>query len=205
MTTCSAVNRPQSLSYASELCVKATHTLLAQNGNYNTRADLVQDLQHNRTPDRLHDALDRMNKTYTETINNVRFTDCKKLTECIGTIDKINKPVLTGHVDDIVYLYDALRDKLMLIAKVLLDFKAFVANKQSNVNLTFDYDAYVPYVPYIGGGAAAKWISTKRTAIVKGTKKKTVYRNSKTGELRVRKMVVRPDGTKRASYVKLTA
>jgi hypothetical protein len=32
--------------------------------------------------------------------------------------------------------------------------------------------------------------------------KKTVYRNATTGELRVRKMVSKPDGRLRATYVK---
>jgi hypothetical protein len=55
--------------------------------------------------------------------------------------------------------------------------------------------------------AAPKWIQTARHVTVKGNRgkpdsTKVVFRNSATGELRVRKMVVRSDGTKRASYVK---
>jgi hypothetical protein len=62
-----------------------------------------------------------------------------------------------------------------------------------------------------GGGsnkrAKGKWTRTTRKARVKivGSSSfatKTVYRNTATGELRVRKMVARPDGTKRASYAK---
>jgi hypothetical protein len=61
------------------------------------------------------------------------------------------------------------------------------------------------------GGATknktARWLPTKRKVSVKGARgkpasSKTVYRNSATGELRVRKMVARSDGSKRASYVK---
>ena len=52
-----------------------------------------------------------------------------------------------------------------------------------------------------------KWIKTARKATVSGGRgkppvKKTVYRNSKTGEQRVRKMATRPDGSKRVAYVK---
>ena len=62
-----------------------------------------------------------------------------------------------------------------------------------------------------GGGVvkthAAKWTKTTRKVIVEGVRgkpdtKKTVYRNTTTGELRVCKMAARKDGTKRASYVK---
>ena len=65
--------------------------------------------------------------------------------------------------------------------------------------------------PVVGGKRRAsnsvKWAKTGRKAMVKGGKgkpptSKTVFRNSSTGELRVRKMVVRQDGTKRATYVK---
>ena len=59
-----------------------------------------------------------------------------------------------------------------------------------------------------GGGnrGGVKWVKTGRKAMVKGGRgkpptSKTVYRNSMTGESRVRKMVARPDGTKRATYV----
>ena len=48
----------------------------------------------------------------------------------------------------------------------------------------------------------AKWVRTASKVAVKGGSLKTVYRNSNTGEQRVRKMVARPDGTKRATYVK---
>ena len=53
----------------------------------------------------------------------------------------------------------------------------------------------------------AKWVRTARKATVKGGRgkpatQKTVYRNSTTGELRVRKLVARPDGTRRVSYIK---
>ena len=52
-----------------------------------------------------------------------------------------------------------------------------------------------------GKNTKPKWINTKRTTTVKSVKK-TVYRNSVTGELRVRKMVPRSDGRIRATYVK---
>jgi hypothetical protein len=52
-----------------------------------------------------------------------------------------------------------------------------------------------------GGRKKQTWISTKRTTTVKSVKK-TVYRNTTTGELRVRKMVSKPDGRLRATYVK---
>jgi hypothetical protein len=53
--------------------------------------------------------------------------------------------------------------------------------------------------------ATCKWMLTSRTVtttIQKQQKTRAVYRNTATGELRVRKMVTRPDGTKRASYIK---
>ena len=52
-----------------------------------------------------------------------------------------------------------------------------------------------------GGRKTQKWINTKRTTTVKSVKK-TMYRSATTGELRVRKMVSRPDGRLRATYVK---
>jgi hypothetical protein len=63
-----------------------------------------------------------------------------------------------------------------------------------------------------GGGRlqnnkGAKWVRTARKATINGKRgkpavKKTVYCNSATGEMRVRKMVPRRDGTVRATYVK---
>jgi hypothetical protein len=65
-----------------------------------------------------------------------------------------------------------------------------------------------------GGGHAintrattSKWVSTGDKASVKDGRGKpaslkTVYRNTASGELRVRKMVARPGGNKRVSYVK---
>ena len=60
-----------------------------------------------------------------------------------------------------------------------------------------------------GRGKGGKWERTAQKVVIKktgggkaGTAKKTVYRNRKTGELRVRKMVARSDGKKRASYFK---
>jgi hypothetical protein len=56
--------------------------------------------------------------------------------------------------------------------------------------------------------ASSKWVSTGRKATVVTNRKptqRTVYRNSSTGELRVRKMVVRPDGTRKVTYVKMRA
>ena len=55
--------------------------------------------------------------------------------------------------------------------------------------------------------AAPKWIKTARKATVSGGRGKpavikTVYRNSETGEHRVRKMATRRDGTQRVTYVK---
>lgn len=56
---------------------------------------------------------------------------------------------------------------------------------------------------------ACKWVSTGKTVTISAPRnkgraaKKTVYRNTSTGEFRVRKMVAsRSDGTKRVSYVK---
>ena len=49
---------------------------------------------------------------------------------------------------------------------------------------------------------AAKWVRTTRKVAVKGGSRKTIYRNGNTGEQRVRKMVAKPDGSKRATYVK---
>jgi hypothetical protein len=53
----------------------------------------------------------------------------------------------------------------------------------------------------------AKWTRTGRKVTVQGSRGKpstvkTVYRNTTTGEQRVRKMVARPDGSRRVSYVK---
>jgi hypothetical protein len=53
----------------------------------------------------------------------------------------------------------------------------------------------------------AKWVSTGRNVTIKATRTKPsstkrVFRNSATGELRVRKMAVRPDGSRRATYVR---
>jgi hypothetical protein len=66
-----------------------------------------------------------------------------------------------------------------------------------------------PTKPTNGKAAVrAKWVRTARKVTVKGARgkpaaQKTVYRNSATGELRVRKLVARPpDGIRRASYVK---
>ena len=64
-----------------------------------------------------------------------------------------------------------------------------------------------PAKPKNATTAKKTWERTDRKVTVKGGRgkpcsKKTVYRCSKTGELRVRKMVARPDGTKRATYVK---
>ena len=63
-----------------------------------------------------------------------------------------------------------------------------------------------------GGGSrksstTAKWVCTARKVSVKSGKgkpmtHKTVYRNSNTGELRVRKITVHPGGSRRISYVK---
>jgi hypothetical protein len=52
--------------------------------------------------------------------------------------------------------------------------------------------------------SGGKWVSTGRKvpSVVHGRPPKTVYVNSATGEQRVRKMVARPNGTKRVSYVK---
>jgi hypothetical protein len=52
---------------------------------------------------------------------------------------------------------------------------------------------------------AATWKRTARKVTIKKARgpdvTKTVYRNSATGELRVRKLVSRSDGSKRVSYV----
>jgi hypothetical protein len=56
----------------------------------------------------------------------------------------------------------------------------------------------------VGGSKQGnKWVSTKRiVATGRAGTKKTVYRNSSTGDVRVRKLVSRPDGSKRYAYVK---
>ena len=57
--------------------------------------------------------------------------------------------------------------------------------------------------------ASSKWVSTGRKATVVtkrkplSTAQRTLYRNNSTGELRVRKMAARPDGTRKVTYVKV--
>jgi hypothetical protein len=51
--------------------------------------------------------------------------------------------------------------------------------------------------------AKETWVNTHRTVQTKSGAKKTLYRNSTTGELRVRKMTARRDGTRKVSYVKV--
>ena len=84
--------------------------------------------------------------------------------------------------------------------------------KQQQQFLTWSSDgnARAQANPNAGGSAKtnnARWLPTQRKVSVKGARgkpaaSKTVYRNSATGELRVRKMVARSNGSKRASYVK---
>ena len=70
--------------------------------------------------------------------------------------------------------------------------------------------AYITPPMAVGGSTknkTSRWLPTQRKVSVKGARgkpatSKTVFRNSATGEFRVRKMVVRSDGSKRASYVK---
>jgi mannose/fructose-specific phosphotransferase system component IIA len=54
-----------------------------------------------------------------------------------------------------------------------------------------------------GKNPACKWIrTTRKVHVKKSSDTRTVYRNMATGELRIRKMVARPDGTRRVSYIK---
>jgi hypothetical protein len=51
--------------------------------------------------------------------------------------------------------------------------------------------------------APAKWVNTQRTVRTKSGVNKVLYRNSQTGELRVRKLTARHDGSRKLSYVKV--
>ena len=105
------------------------------------------------------------------------------------------------------------RDKLMFSTRPLFehhlkDHKTAINVQKQVLKKLYNIRTSLPQV---SGGSTkrktARWERTKRTANVKcGRGKpmttKTVYRNTMTGELRVRKMVASKDGTKRASYVK---
>jgi hypothetical protein len=97
--------------------------------------------------------------------------------------------------------------------------RTFVTKLESTTRQSTSTNGASRYTDYAGGGAAtkkwgikraalpAKWVSTGDKASVKAGRGKpaslkTVYRNTASGELRVRKMVARPDGNKRVSYVK---
>jgi hypothetical protein len=53
------------------------------------------------------------------------------------------------------------------------------------------------------GGAPAQWVNAKRTVFSHG-RKRAVYRNSVTREIRVKLMVPSPSGHKQACYVPVT-
>jgi hypothetical protein len=76
--------------------------------------------------------------------------------------------------------------------------------KNDKFEISAGPDVYKQFTAIKTGGGkpnGAKWTRTSRKVDVKHVTK-TVYRNSKTGELRVRKLVARPDGSRRVSYVK---
>ena len=81
-------------------------------------------------------------------------------------------------------------------------YEAFYRNNKTKVN------ASMLSQPFVGGAKTApSWVRTARKVTINGKRgkpatKKTVYRNNNTGDVRVRKMVPRPDGTMRATYVK---
>ena len=89
----------------------------------------------------------------------------------------------------------------------------FIRPLSSRSSVDDDEHTTTSATTFAGGGKhtskrpVSKWVSTGRKVSIKAGRGKpaalkTVYRNSKTGEQRVRKMVARPDGSKRASYVK---